>query len=152
MIRDLVRAFVIATVLVLLLDAALQLALSAVRGGGEALFWMSARLPDRAAWVVMAAMLYLIVPRMVWAQSVDADSRLSRRHAFRLAGSLLIVVPIASMLAIWIVLIVHIALRGEWDTRVGVFLEPYFYSAAITDTAPWIMAGAVLLTFARHVE
>lgn len=146
----LARAFLAGTVLVLLADSVLHLALAAVRVSDVAApWWVNARVVERSAWVVMASLLWLAVRGGMLGDGQAVTW--SREAAFRLVGACMIAVPIAWTLATIVVTLVRTALASARDGGLAIFLEPYFYSDLVLRNAPWLLAGAVLLTVSRHL-
>jgi hypothetical protein len=146
--QTLATTFLIATLLVLVIDVALSLALAAVRVGASGLpWWVDARLVERSAWVVMALLVWMASRVMTDATA----AAMPRSTAARLTGRTMIVVPAAWVLATAIVLAVRLTWRGTWPVEGRIFVEPYYYSTIVLTYGPWMLAGAVLIAASRHL-
>lgn len=155
-VRHYSRAFLVATIAALLVDAALQLAMDAVRvssSGGGAPWWMTAHLIQRGRWVVFALLLLWLAPRLFDADGDEpaAMSAASPAEAWRKVAIAVVSVPLLWIAATWVVSAVRFTLLGTWDTDGRVFLSPEYYRGLGLDLAPWAMAAAVLLAMRRHL-
>jgi hypothetical protein len=148
-VQTVAAIFVVGSLLVLVVDAALHLALAAVRVGETGLpWWVNAHVVERSVWVVMALLLWL------GSRGLGAGAGtpgVSRAAAARLVGGAMIAVPIAWFTATVVVLAVRITARASWPVDGRIFLEPYYYSNAILTHAPWMLAGVVLVAASRHL-
>jgi hypothetical protein len=157
--RDHAFAFVVATVVALVVDAAMQLALDAVRVSsyGSAPWWITANLIERGRWVMFAAVLWWAAPRLAGARRPAAASGRpteddeSRREAWRHVGLAVVTVPLLWVLATWMVSAIRFTLLGSWATEGQVFLSAGYYRGIIIDYVPWVMAGATLMGVRRHL-
>lgn len=157
-IRDYGIAFLVATVVALLGDAALQLVLDAVRvsSSGSSPWWITANLVERGRWLMFAAVLWWAAPRLIGRElpavlERDTVSDDNRREAWRHVGLAVLVVPLLWVLATWMVSAVRFTLLGSWVTGGQVFLSAGYYHGIVIDYAPWLMAGAALLGARKHV-
>jgi hypothetical protein len=155
MIRPHLSAFLLGTVAALIVDAVLQLAMDAVRVssyGGGAPWWVTADLVGRGRWVVFAALLWWLAPRLVAAGPERADAPAGApAEAWRQVAVALVAVPLLWLVATWAVSAVRFTLLGTWDTDGRVFLSPDYYSGQLLDLAPWILAAAVVMAVRRHM-
>ncbi len=156
--RDHAFAFVVATVVALVVDAAMQLALDAVRVSsyGSAPWWITANLTERGRWVMFAVVLWWAAPRLVGARLPDTppgptEDDESRREAWRHVGLAVVTVPLLWVLATWMVSAIRFTLLGSWATEGQVFLSAGYYRGIIIDYAPWLMAGATLMGVRKHL-
>jgi hypothetical protein len=147
-VQALTAAFLVATLLVLAIDALLHLSLSAVRiGDGGPSWWEAGRLAERAAWVVMALLL-----RTGTRLTPVAAPAMSRAQGLQLVGGAMVIVPLAWALSTLVIFAIRMTWRGTWPIEGRVLVEPYYYSTLVLTNAPWMLAGAVLLVAARHVD
>jgi hypothetical protein len=155
--RDYGVAFLVATLVALVAEAAMQLALDAVHVSSDtsAPWWITANLIERGRWVMFAAVLWWAAPRLVGpgppvpARGPADDD--SRREAWRQVGLVVLIVPLLWVLATWMVSAVRFTLLGSWATEGQVFLSAGYYRGIVIDYAPWLMAGAALLGARKHV-
>jgi hypothetical protein len=155
-LRDDAGAFFLATTVALVADAAMQLALDAVRitAYASAPWWVTANLIERGRWVTFAAVVWWAAPRLarhgppVLARDVADDDR---PEAWRRVGLAVVIVPLLWVLATWMVTAVRFSLLGSWATEGRVFLSAGYYRGILLDYAPWLMAGATLLGVRRHL-
>ena len=156
-LRDHAAAFLAATTVALVADAAMQLALEAVRVSsfGSAPWWVTANVIERGRWVVFAAVLWWLAPRMAGARPgagapvPTADG--SRPEAWRQVGLAVMVIPLLWVLATWMVSAIRFTLLGSWATEGQAFLSAGYYRGIIASYAPWLMAGAALMAARRHL-
>jgi hypothetical protein len=158
-VRENAFAFVVATVVALVIDAAMQLALDAVRVSsyGSAPWWITANLIERGRWVMFAAVLWWLAPRLLVGAGLPAaapgptEDDESRREAWRQVGLAVVTIPLLWVLATWLVSAIRFTLLGSWATEGQVFLSAGYYRGIIIDYAPWLMAGATLMGVRRHL-
>lgn len=148
-------AFLVATMVALLADAAMQLGLEAVRlsSSGSAPWWVTANLIGRGRWVAFAFVLWWAAPRlagptMTAASGIDESER---PEAWRQVGVAVLAVPLLWVLATWMVSAVRFTLLGSWAAEGLVFLSPEYYRGLAIDYAPWLMAGTTLRGVRRHL-
>ena len=150
-------AFLVATIVALVADAAMQLALEAVRVSayGSAPWWVTANLVERGRWVLFAAVLWWAAPHLAGAgpppDAPGAAAAAVRPEAWRQVGLAVLVVPLLWILATWMVSALRFTLLGSWATEGQVFLSAGYYRGIVLDYAPWLMGGAVLLGVRRHL-
>jgi hypothetical protein len=153
-IRDMTSAFVIGTVMALLVDAALQNALAAVQSPGVdvlAPWWVIGRIVERSVWVAAALLAWFASPALSRALSdLLPRHHLGRAGAFQCVGRLMICVPLVWLAATWLVLAVKMTLVNSWGTEGRVFISSYYYSVVLLGYAPWAGAGLALLALSRH--
>ena len=154
-IRHLAAAFVVGAIVVLVVDTLLQWSLAAV-SPDLGVSGVYARARQHAIWIVSGVLGRATAPLWArWLETVapaaSAAPPIPHRDAFGIVGTSLLVVPCAWLAATWIVNAIGLTLAGSWTTGGRIFLEPYYYSLLVTTYAPWLMAGATLLTLRRHV-
>jgi hypothetical protein len=149
------RAFLVATVAALVVDAVLQLAMDAVRVsayGSGAPWWATAHLIERGRWVVLAAMLWWAAPRLLGKDpEVASVAEPTTHEAWRQVAIAVAVVPVCWVVATWIVSAVRFTLQGSWGYDGGIFLSGGYYASVLNSLAPWLLASAVLLAARRHL-
>jgi hypothetical protein len=156
-VRPYLLAFLVATLAALVVDAALQLALDAVRvsayGGGTP-WWITAHLIERGRWVVFALFLWWLVPRLLApdAEQPGLFAGASPADAWRHVAIAIVAVPLLWIVATWAVSAVRFTLLGSWDTDGRLFLSAGYYRGLALDLAPWLMASAVVRALQRHLE
>lgn len=146
-------AFLLATIAALVVDAAMRLAMDAVRvsGFGGPPWWVTANLAERGRWVVFAMLLWWLAPRLVDEDEARRASDTSTQEAWRQVASAVIAVPLLWIAATWAVSAVRFTLIGSWTSDGRVFLSPEYYRALLVDLTPWALAAAVLMAVRRHV-
>ena len=158
-IRDYASAFLAATLAALVVDAVMQLALDAVavstyRSGTP--WWITAHLIERGRWVVLAALLWWLGPRVIPEPTAGhaAGTTVPRdpAEAWRQTGVAVIAVPLLWVLATWIVSALRFTALGSWSTDGLVFLSSGYYRSLLADHAPWLMAGVTVLGIRRHLS
>lgn len=156
MSRRLAVAFVAATVVALVVDAALQLALDAVRvsDAGGAPWWITANLVSRGRWVALAGIVWWLAPRLappdVWGRPDEADPA-HAEATWGVVGVAVLAVPLLWVLATWLVTSVRFTVLGSWATDGRVFLAPEYYRGIALDYVPWLMAGLAVRAIGRHI-
>lgn len=155
-IRNLAMAVGIGALAALLVDAALQNALAAVRSPGLSAttpWWMIGRVMERAPWLAAALFVWAAARPLARAAAAawPADYVVHRAAALAVVGGALIAAPLLWLAATWLVWAVKITLVGSWGSEGRIFLEGYFYSNVLMAYTPWAAGGAVLLTASRHV-
>jgi hypothetical protein len=131
----------------------MQLALNAVRVsgyGGGAPWWITANLIGRGRWVVFAALLWWLAPRLLAIGPNRANAPAA--EGWRQVGVSLVAVPLLWLVATWALSAVRFTLLGSWGTDGRVFLSPDYYRGLPLDLAPWILAAAVVMAVGRHME
>lgn len=118
--RGYAAAFLLVTVAALVVDAVLQLALAAVRvsGSGGVPWWITANLAERGRWVVLAALLWWLAPRLMASpadEGAGATGGTARREAWKLVGVAAVVLPLLWVLATWVVTAMRITLLASWS-------------------------------------
>jgi hypothetical protein len=155
-VRNYAAAFLAATLAALVVDAVLQLALDAVAVSaysGGAPWWITAHLPDRGRWVVMAALLWQLAPAVVPRDDgADAHAPGNAAEAWRQTGMAVMAVPLLWVLATWVVSALRFTLLGSWSTDGLVLLSSGYYRGLFVDYAPWLMAGVTVLGIRRHLR
>ncbi len=154
--RDHAAAFLTAALAALVVDAVLQLALDAVAVSaysGGAPWWITAHLPERGRWVVLAAFLWWLAPALASAEDGAGEARPPRdaAEAWWRTGVAVIAVPLLWVLATWIVSALRFTLLGSWSTDGLVFLSSGYYRGLLVDYTPWLMAGIAVLGVRRHL-
>ncbi|MDH4066488.1 MAG: hypothetical protein OEW19_18960, partial [Acidobacteriota bacterium] len=151
-------AFFVATLAALVVDAVLQLALDAVRVSsysGVAPWWVTANLVARGRWVVLAALLWRVGPRVIPSsagETADLPGATDARvEAWRQVGIAVIVLPLLWALATWMVTALRFTLLASWATDGRVFLSPDYYRGILVDYVPWLLAGMVVLGARKHL-
>jgi hypothetical protein len=152
-VRAYAAAFLAATIAALVVDAALQLGLEAVRvsGFGGAPWWVIAHLIERGRWVVLALLLWWLAPRFFTDGAESQSLSTAPSEAWRRVAVAVIAVPLLWIAATWIVSAARFTLLGSWDTDGRVFLSGDYYRGLLLDLAPWGMAAAVLSAARRHL-
>jgi hypothetical protein len=155
LMRHHARAFLVATVAALVVDALLQLAMDAVRVsayGGGAPWWVTTHLIERGRWVVLATMLWWAAPRLLGSVPDAAPvAGQTPDEAWRQVAAAVAVVPVCWVVATWIVSAVRFTLQGSWGYDGGIFLSGGYYASVLNSLAPWLLASAVLLAARRHL-
>jgi len=153
-VRPYAAAFLAATIAALVVDAALQLGLEAVRVsafGGGAPWWVTAHLSERGRWVVLALILWWLAPGLL-ANGADSGSlSTTPSEAWRRVAIAVIFVPLVWIAATWIVTAARFTLLASWNTDGRVFLSVDYYRGLLLDLAPWAMAAAVVSAARRHL-
>ena len=140
----------------LVIDAALQNALDAVRSPGVGSltpWWVIGRVAERSVWIAFALIVWLLAPalsRMI-ASVPPADQIVSRVSAFDAVGRSMIALPLMWLLATWLVLALRITLTGSWSDEGAIFATSGYYYNVTLGWAPWAAGGAALLMLRRHV-
>lgn len=149
-------AFLVATTTALVVDAALQLAMDAVRvsPSGGTPWWITANVIERGRWVIFAGLLWWLGPRLLAGEAdppvvAEADGA---AHAWRRVGLAVGSVPLLWIIATWAVSAVRFTVLGSWATDGRVFVSTDYYRAILLDLAPWLLASAAVFAFSRHVE
>jgi len=154
-VRAYAAAFLVATLAALVVDAALQLALEAVRVsayGGGAPWWITAHLIERGRWVVLAWLVWALGPRVLGGgPGASNDDLPAPAEAWRRVAVAVTAVPLLWIAATWVVTAVRFTLLGSWDTDGRVFASADYYRGLLLDLAPWLMATAAVFAVRRHV-
>ncbi len=153
--KSYLTAFVVATGAALVIDAALQLAMDAVRVStyGHAPWWITANLVERGRWVAFALLLWRVAPLLIEpVGATPAPWTAGPRDTWRRVGVAVAVVPLLWVAATWMVSAVRFTLLGTWDTDGRVFQSADYYSRLLVDLAPWLLSGAAVTMVSRHVE
>ena len=147
-------AFLVATIVALVVDAVMQLATDGMRVsayGGGAPWWVTARLIERGRWVVFALILRALEPRLTKNGDTPLLAEASAAVAWRHVALGVIAVPLLWIAATWVASAVRFTLLGSWGTDGRVFLSAGYYRGLVIDLAPWAMAAAALMAARRHV-
>jgi hypothetical protein len=154
-IRNLALALGIGALVALVIDAALQNALDAVRSPGvESMtpWWVIGRVTERSLWVAFALLAWLLAAALARMASIwSGDHSVSRDAAFEAVGRSMIAVPLVWLLATWLVIALRITLVGEWGNEGTFFLTSGYYYNVALGYAPWAAGGIVVLMLRRHV-
>jgi hypothetical protein len=147
-------AFLVATIVALFVDAAMQLATEAIRVspyGGGAPWWVTAHLIERGRWVVLALVLRSLEPRLMRNGEPPGPAGAAAPEAWRQVAIAIVAVPLAWIAATWIASAVRITLLGSWAFDGRVFLSFAYYRGLAIDLVPWALAAAALMTVRRHL-
>ncbi|MEZ5288149.1 MAG: hypothetical protein R2712_25800 [Vicinamibacterales bacterium] len=153
--RRYATAFVWATMVALVVDAALQLALDAVRVtgfGGGAPWWITANIVARGRWVVLAGLLWVCAPWLADEAHGGPGHAVTRVEAWRRVGVCVALVPMLWVAATWVVTALRFTLLASWATDGRVFLAADYYRGILIDYVPWLLAGIVILAVRRHLD
>lgn len=155
-IRNVAMALGLGALAALLVDAALQNALAAVRSPGLSTttpWWMIGRVMERAPWLVAALFLWLAARPLARAVAAawPSDHVINRADALAVVGRALIAAPLLWLAATWVVWAVKVTLLGSWGSEGRIFLAGYFYTNVLMAYTPWAAGGVVLLAVSRHV-
>lgn len=161
-LRVFAAAAIAGTTAALLCNAVLQLALHAVQplSYRTASWWGIAEVAERGVWVVAAGLCWLAAPLLgavLNRESARARvdelslSRLTRAAALRLVGVAMIALPLAWLVATWLVIAVRLTLASAWS-EAQMFASADYYSLVLTTNAAWLLGGAVLIGWSRHAE
>jgi ABC-type amino acid transport system permease subunit len=152
--RSHASAFLLGTLAALVVDAVMQLAIDAVRVsrfGGGAPWWVTTNVIGRGRWVVFAALLWWLAPRLGGGEANPRQSAMgSAQDAWRQVAVALVAVPVLWIVATWLVSAVRFTALGSWDTDGRVFLSPDYYRGLALGLTPWAMAAAALIAVRRH--
>jgi hypothetical protein len=155
-IRNLAVALAIGGLAALLVDAALQNLLAAVRslGASATPWWMIGRVQERSPWIVAALLLWLWAPGLSRAASTawPAGYIISRSAAFGVVGRVMLVAPLLWLLATWLVWAVTMTLEGSWAYEGRALLTGHYYYNLMLAYTPWAAGGIALLALRRHVD
>ena len=155
-VRPHLTAFLAGTIAALVVDACMQLALDALRvpsSGTGAPWWITANLVGRGRWVVFAALLWWLAPRLeeITPNRTEAVARATPEEAWRQVAVALVAVPVLWIIATWSVSAVRFTFLGTWTTDGRVFLSPDYYRGLSMDLAPWALAAAAVMAARRHI-
>ena len=150
-------AFGMGAVAALLVDAALQNALAAVRSPGVSSttpWWVIGRVLERSTWIAAALLVWVLAPALSRLASKlwPADHVVGHSAALEAVGRAMIGVPLVWLLATWLVLAVKMTLAGSWGSEGRVFVTGYFYYNVLLAYTPWAGGGITLLALRRHVS
>jgi hypothetical protein len=156
-IRNLAVALAIGGLAALLVDAALQNLLAAVRSLGASAttpWWMIGRVQERSPWIVAALLVWLWAPALSRAASpvLPAGHLISRSAAFDVVGRVMIVAPLLWLVATWLVWAVTMTLEGSWASEGRILFSGHYYYNVLLAYTPWAAAGIALLALRRHVD
>jgi hypothetical protein len=155
-IRNLAIALGVGAVAALLVDAALQNALAAVRSPGRSSltpWWVVGRVMERSTWIAAALLVWVFAPALsgiaskVW----PADHVVGRVAALDGVGRAMIAMPLFWLLATWLVWAVKMTLAGSWASEGRVFMAGNYYFNVLLGYTPWASGGITLLALRRHV-
>jgi hypothetical protein len=152
-LRRYADAFLVATLVALVVDAVMQLATDAMRVsayGGGAPWWVTARLIERGRWVVFALLLRALEPRLT-KNDDPFETEALRADVWRHVAVAVIVVPLLWIVATWTVSALRYTLLASWDTDGRVFLSVDYYRGLAIDLVPWGMSSAALMASRRHL-
>jgi hypothetical protein len=152
-VRAYATAFLVATAAALVVDAALQLALDAVRVSayGGAPWWVTAHLVERGRWVALALLLWWVGPRLFATERVVNNQAGVAGDPWRQVAVAVIALPLLWIAATWLVSALRFTLLASWDTDGRVFLSGDYYRGLLLDLAPWMLAAAVVRAVSRHM-
>jgi hypothetical protein len=156
-IRNLAVALAIGGLAALLVDAALQNLLAAVRSLGASAttpWWMIGRVQERSPWIVAALLAWLWAPALSRAASpvLPPGHFISRSAAFDVVGRVMIVAPLLWLVATWLVWAVTMTLEGSWASEGRVLFTGHYYYNVLLAYTPWAAGGIALLGLRRHVD
>ena len=156
-IRHLALALGVGALAALLVDAALQNLLAAVRSLGASTmtpWWVIGRVMERSPWIVAALFVWLWAPSLARAASIawPADHVVGRRAALDVVGRAMIAVPLLWLLATWLAWATRMTLAGSWSSEGRVFIAGYYYYNVLLAYTPWAAGGITLLALRRHVN
>ena len=147
-------AFLVATIVALVVDAVMQLATEAIRVspyGGGAPWWVTAHLIERGRWVLFALIVRVLEPWLTRNGPPPAAAELPAAEAWRQVAIAIVAVPLAWIVATWLVSAMRFTLLGSWDFDGRVFLSFDYYRGLATGLVPWVMAAAALMAARRHL-
>lgn len=150
--RAYANAFLVATIVALVVDAVMQVATDAIRVspyGGGAPWWVTAHLIERGRWVVFALIVRALEPRVTG--NGDPPAQAPAAEAWRQVAIAVVAVPLIWIVATWIASAVRFTLLGSWAFDGRVFLSFDYYRGLATDLVPWLMAAAALMAARRHL-
>jgi hypothetical protein len=153
-VRAYADAFLAATIVALVVDAAMQLATDAIRVspyGGGAPWWVTAHLIERGRWVVFALIVRAIEPRLTGTGTPPALTGTPASEAWRQVAIAIVAVPLAWIVSTWIASAIRFTLLGSWGFDGRVFLSVDYYRGLTIDLVPWMMAAAALMAARRHL-
>jgi hypothetical protein len=153
-VRAYADAFLVATIVVLLVDAVMQLATAAIRVspyGGGAPWWVTAHLIERGRWVLFALIVRALEPRLTASGAPHGVAETPAAEAWRQVAIAVVAAPLAWIVATWIASAIRFTLLGSWDFDGRVFLSIDYYRGLATDLVPWMMAAAALMAARRHL-
>ena len=156
-IRNLALALALGALVALLVDAALQNLLAAVRSLGASTttpWWIIGRVLERSPWIVAALLVWLGAPALSRAASSawPAAHVVGRSAALDVVGRAMIAVPLLWLLATWLAWAAKMTLVGSWSSEGRVFIAGYYYYNVLLAYTPWAAAGMTLLVLSRHVN
>lgn len=153
-VRAYANAFLVATIVALIVDAVMQLATEAIRVspyGGGAPWWATAHLIERGRWVLFALSVRAIEPRVTSGGTPPAVAEASAPEAWRQVAIAIVAIPLAWIAATWMASAVRFTLLGSWAFDGRVFLSFDYYRGLAIDLVPWGMASATLMAARRHL-
>ena len=148
-LRVAARAFLLATLTALVVDAVLATltGLVAVAGAGDGTpWWVAAHLVERGRWVVVAVLLVAVAGRVA-----SPEEPPGRAAVWRWVGMAVVTAPLLWIAATWIVQATLFTLAGRWEVDGQVFLAAGYYQSLLRGYAPWLLAGATTIAVSRHV-
>ena len=150
-IRAAARAFLLAMIATLVVDAALATStgLVAVTGPGDSTpWWVAAHVVERGRWVVAAALLLAASARLA---APDGPAPFRPASIWRCVGIAVAAMPVLWIVATWIVQAALFTVAGRWEVDGQMFLAPGYYQNLLRGYAPWLLAGATTIAVSRHV-
>jgi hypothetical protein len=147
------RALLAVTVVALVADAllgALTGALGRLGGGPAVPWWVAGNVLERSRWVVFA-LLASALARAAGPGELR-DVAIPAGVAWRFVGWLAIAVPLAWIVAQWIVQAALFTAADRWDVDGLVFLSADYYRRLFVGYVPWLLGGAAALAASRHVS
>lgn len=147
------RALLAVAVVALSADAllgALTGALSAIAGPPAGPWWVTGHLVERSRWVVFA--LLVGAGARAWRGHEPLDAPLPAATVWRVVGVLALLVPLAWILAQWVVLAALFTAAERWDVDGQIYFSADYYRRVVAGYAPWMLGGAAALVGSRHVR
>jgi hypothetical protein len=145
--RRIGAAAALGVVLALVFDLSLRFALDAIRVVPAGTHWEGI-VASKSIWLIAVVAASAVVPLVIPLARAGMD----RPEAFRVAGVLLIGVPLIWTFATLTFFVLRLAVAGEWGGEGRLLLQPAFYADLFTRNGPWLLAGAALRALSRHVR
>lgn len=148
-----VRAFLVVVGVALGVDALLGVltgAVSSVGGGPGGPWWVSGHVLERSRWLVFVLLLAVALRTAPLGDPLDALT--APREAWRLVGTLSMLIPVLWIVASWIVQAALFTLADRWDVDGQIFRSPDYYRQLFAGYAPWLLGGAASVVLGRHAR